>query len=61
MWKNIIFFSGNYKKGLQVYIGKLKRPSKQVAWGEENLAITVFDINENNICNTRGNHLIERE
>jgi hypothetical protein len=40
MWKNMIFSSGNCKKGLQVCIGKWKRPSEQVAWGEENLAIT---------------------
>jgi hypothetical protein len=40
MWKNIIFSSGNCKKGLQVCIGKWKRPFEQVAWGEENLAIT---------------------
>jgi hypothetical protein len=39
MWKNIIFISGNCKKGLQVYIWKHKRPFDQVAWGEENLAI----------------------
>jgi hypothetical protein len=28
------------KRGLQVYIGKGKRPSEQVACGEVNLAIT---------------------
>jgi hypothetical protein len=38
MWKNMFFSSGNCKKGLQVCIGKWKRPSEQVAWGEENLA-----------------------
>jgi hypothetical protein len=42
MWKNMFFSSGNCKKGLQVCIGKWKRPSEQVAWGEANLAIT-FD------------------
>jgi hypothetical protein len=31
---------GIAKRGLQVCIGKWKRPSEQVAWGEENLAIT---------------------
>jgi hypothetical protein len=41
MWKSTIFSSGNCKKGLQVCIGKWKRPSEQVAWGEANLAITV--------------------
>jgi hypothetical protein len=40
MWKNMFFSSGNFKKGLQVCIGKWKRPSEQVAWGEANLAIT---------------------
>jgi hypothetical protein len=40
MWKNMFFSSGNCKKGLQFCIGKWKRPSEQVAWGEENLAIT---------------------
>jgi hypothetical protein len=40
MWKNMIFSSGKCKRGLQVYIGKLKMPFDQVAWGEENLAIT---------------------
>ena len=40
MWKNMFFSSGNYKKGLQVYIGKWKRPYEKVAWGEKNLAIT---------------------
>jgi hypothetical protein len=40
MWKNMFFSSGNCKKGLQFCIGKWKRPSKQVAWGEANLAIT---------------------
>ena len=40
MWKNMFFSSGNCKKGLQVYIGKWKRPFEQVAWGETNLAIT---------------------
>jgi hypothetical protein len=39
MWKNMFFSSGNCKKGLQVCIGKWKRPSEQVAWGEANLAI----------------------
>jgi hypothetical protein len=38
--KNIIFSSGICKKGLQVYIGKWKRPSEKVSWGEANLAIT---------------------
>jgi hypothetical protein len=40
MWKNMFFNSGNCKKGLQVYIGKWKRPYEKVAWGEKNLAIT---------------------
>jgi hypothetical protein len=38
--KIIFFISGNCKKVLQVFIGKWKRPSEQVAWGEENIAIT---------------------
>jgi hypothetical protein len=41
MWKIIIFSSGNYKKGLQVCIGKWKSSFEQVAWGEANLAITM--------------------
>jgi hypothetical protein len=40
MRKNMIFRSGKCKRGLQVYIGKWKRPYEKVAWGEENLAIT---------------------
>jgi hypothetical protein len=40
MWKNIIFVSGNYKKGLQVCIRKWKMRYEQVAWDEANLAIT---------------------
>jgi hypothetical protein len=39
MWKNVILRSGNCKKGLQVWIGKWKRPSDQVSWGEANLAM----------------------
>jgi hypothetical protein len=39
MWKNM-FSSGKCKRGLQVCIGKWKRPYEQVAWGEENLSIT---------------------
>jgi hypothetical protein len=41
MWKNMIFSSGKCKRGLQVCIGKWKRPSEQIAWGEANLAITI--------------------
>jgi hypothetical protein len=40
MWKNIIFSSGNCKKGLQFCIGKWKIPYEKVSWGEENLSIT---------------------
>jgi hypothetical protein len=39
MWKNMFFISRIFKKGLQVCIGKWKRPSEKVAWGEANLAI----------------------
>jgi hypothetical protein len=41
MWKNTFFSSGDCKRGLQVCIGKWKRNSKQVAWGEANLSITM--------------------
>jgi hypothetical protein len=41
MWKNIIFSSGNCKKGLQLCIGKWKIPSEQVSWGEANISITL--------------------
>jgi hypothetical protein len=40
----MIFSSGNCKKGLQVSIGKWKRPFEQVAWGDTNLAITTVDL-----------------
>jgi hypothetical protein len=40
MWKNMIFSSRKFKRGLQDYIGKWKRPSEQVAWGEANISIT---------------------
>ena len=33
---------GIEKTGLQVCIGKWKRPSEKVAWGEKNLAITTM-------------------
>jgi hypothetical protein len=46
MWKNIFFISGNYKKGLQVCIGKWKMPFEQVAWGEANLAITLHGCDQ---------------
>jgi hypothetical protein len=38
--KYVFLALGIAKRGLQVCIGKWKRPSEQVAWGEENLAIT---------------------
>ena len=44
MWKNIIFFSGNCKRGLQVCIGKWKKPYEKVAWGEANLPIKPFQL-----------------
>jgi hypothetical protein len=40
MWKICFLIYGNCKKGLKVYIWKWKRPSEQVAWGEENVSIT---------------------
>jgi hypothetical protein len=37
----ILFLAlGISRNGLQVCIGKWKRPSEQVSWGEENIAIT---------------------
>ena len=48
-----MFFSyGNCKKGLQVCIGKWKRPSKQVSWGEENLSITGVETRKKNDVST---------
>jgi hypothetical protein len=38
--ENIIFSFGICKNGLQVCIGKWKRPYGKVAWGEENIPIT---------------------
>jgi hypothetical protein len=45
MWKHMFFIFGNFKKGLQVCIGKWKRPYEQVALGEENIAITYGSFN----------------
>jgi hypothetical protein len=44
MWKNMIFISGKCKRGLQVCIGKWKRPFEQVAWGEANIFITISSV-----------------
>jgi hypothetical protein len=38
------FFISEVKMGLQVYIGKWKRPSEQVAWRDENIAITTLEM-----------------
>jgi hypothetical protein len=50
MWKNMIFSSGKCKMGLQVCIGKWKRPYEQVAWGEEKYCYNIFPL----MCEVKG-------
>jgi hypothetical protein len=40
MWKNMIFWLWEVQTGTSSLHREMERPSKQVAWGEENIAIT---------------------
>jgi hypothetical protein len=44
MWKHMIFSFGKCKRGLQFSIGKWKRSSEKVEWGEENISITLMQL-----------------
>jgi hypothetical protein len=40
MWKNMIFWLWKVQQGTSSLHREMERPSEQVAWGEEKLAIT---------------------
>jgi hypothetical protein len=42
MWKNMFFGSGMHKKGTSSLHREIERPSKQVAWSEENFGVTIL-------------------
>jgi hypothetical protein len=44
MWKNMIFWLWEVQKGTSSLHREMERPSEQVAWGEEKLAITNLEF-----------------
>jgi hypothetical protein len=43
MWKNIIFWLREVKKGTSSLHREMERPSKEISWGEEKIVLTMVD------------------
>jgi hypothetical protein len=42
MWKNMIFWLREVQNGTSSLHREMERPFEQVAWGEENISITII-------------------